>query len=226
MKFLRRCCEQEFDLPTDWLEVDEDWVQVDDGADNGNADPEEEEKEEDGSSSSGGGSDSDDGSAHEGHIRGGATGGDTGFVTSNSDEACPHDIRSINVGHIVFFTATCAPFLVGKVLDTRAGENDEQEVCVHWLSPVNTRLRGRASEVSIQEYGAVTFREDYRHEVQQDSTAGRRRSRRVKDTDWEPISRVVASCESFNARGTKVPRGILRTLEAIQDVVEESSAEI
>lgn len=221
VKFLRECGERSFSLPTDWLEAygGESSSSEEDGDEEAGS-----SSVSDGSRCSGSESDSDDESEPETHVRE-RTRAIGGVVRLGPEARSCHALRRVDVGHFVFFKATCAPFLVGKVLDARVGPCDEQEVYVHWLSPFSKKLRDRASKVSIQEYGAVTFRKDYLSEVQQ-GTTGRSRPRRVKDTDWESISRIVASCRRLNAKGTRIPMGILRTLEGAQqeEEVEDLSA--
>lgn len=113
-----------FDLLTDWLAAY--WDES-----SSSSSSEEDGEEEAGSSSSSDGSpcssgsesDSDDDSEPETPVRE-STGAMGDVVRPGSDARPCHALRRADVGHFVFFKATCAPFLVGKVLDTRVGLYD------------------------------------------------------------------------------------------------------
>lgn len=70
-------------------------------------------------------------------------------------------------GIFVFFFADMAPFLAGRVMETRSREIiDEEEIKVHWHSPpVSPGKRANAIAYSISEYGRGVFSFDWtRHE--------------------------------------------------------------
>ena len=113
----------------------------------------------------------------------------------------------IGVGEFVFFLATGAPFVVGKVIEMRMID-DVDEVRVQWFSPVSKLLRDGAAECSIEKYASATFRADYLAEREEH----RGRPRLVPDVSSERVSRVVVSCDDLIGRGKKIPRSVISAL--------------
>ena len=130
------------------------------------------------------------------------------------------EVRSYKVGQYVFFLADMAPFVMGKVIDTRdAGEEpQEEEVLVHWFTPANRGVREGAATQCIEKYAGGTFTPDF---LLEKGPNGRRR--RVPDSGWERSSSVVVACDCLIAGGRKISRSIIAALiqsRARQDAEE------
>jgi len=121
------------------------------------------------------------------------------------------DLASM-VGNFAFFLADSAPVLVGKVLDFRE-QDGEEEVQVHWYTPVNRSLRDNASTVAFDEYcnTRVAYAADYVFE----EVSGVR-AKRVPDVDWDSVERVVVWSKKkvLNGSGKKLPK---RVVDAVSE---------
>lgn len=121
-------------------------------------------------------------------------------------------LHDVAVGSFAFFVATEAPFLVGKVEGEREGDGGDRDV-LHWYTPSKSLLE-RAATVEFDVYGKAVFNAAYNVE-EVPAGAGRIRTRKihVKDTSWEPASRVTASCRKLNGKGKRIPATVLKTLK-------------
>ncbi|CAM9602102.1 unnamed protein product, partial [Sphacelaria rigidula] len=105
---------------------------------------------------------------------------------------------------------TGAPFLIGKVLTRRVRDDGEGVVDLHWLQPCRDAILSRAASVSLNEYGKVAFAGNYMFCETTGDCGGRSKRKREKESSWEPISRIVATCTALNGK-KKIPSKALAT---------------
>lgn len=79
---------------------------------------------------------------------------------------------------------------------------------MHWLSLLSKKTSDRASDVSVEDYCTT----------QVPIALGRFRPRRVKDTDWAPVSSIVVVWSDLTGKGEVIPVRVLRTLQAVRTV--------
>ncbi|CAB1104354.1 unnamed protein product [Ectocarpus sp. CCAP 1310/34] len=214
VRLLRQTGEREFDLPVHWLPVydsgsgDEENVGPDTGDNN---DAEQDFNGSGGHDHDGIDDEADDTSSDsdmEPEFRRRGRPRATGRPTT--DRSPP---ISVQVGSFAFFVARRAPFLVGRIVAERLGEEGERGVDLHWLRPSSDYLSNNAASVTLREYSNSTFVEGF----VLDTCNGNGRSgkaKRVKDVSWEPVEGIVATCERLVGNGRKVPTKVLRVLRA------------
>lgn len=131
--------------------------------------------------------------------------------------------QPVRVGHFAFFTADEAPFLIGKVENVRTSDDGDDEVQLHWYSPSNAKIRNNAASETIDTYGKGVFAADY--VAMGTGNNPRRRGKMEKDTDWEPVSSIVVSCNKLNGNGKKVPGWVLAKLRVSSKRKREESSD-
>ena len=116
------------------------------------------------------------------------------------------------IGHFVFLRADDAPFVVGKVLERKySNEENDELIKLQWWSPSNNEIRRNASKYTAHEYGKGVFTADYVWE----DVDGRKR-RRVPDVGWEFSRDVVSSCGRLNNGGKRLPKDMLHAVSESQ----------
>ena len=76
-----------------------------------------------------------------------------------------NDTNNVTVreGWFGFFVATEAPFLVGKILAERIGDDCEPGVDLHWLRPGRDYIRDNAACMTLYNYGRASYVEGNVH---------------------------------------------------------------
>lgn len=196
-----------FDLPTHWLREDQ-------GSDNSNT-----SMGKDSSSISSIDSDSNGNSDGDSDCNKSSSdsGGDTGSGRGNDEDSGTNTDVSTTRGHLAFFLADQAPFLVGQITDVHLAQDGVQdresqdEVQIHWWSPTSTRIRASAASVSLDTYAKGVFVGDH---VPLPGNGGHLRL--IPDQSWEPVSRIVTTCPALIGKGN-IPGKVLKVLAADLD---------
>eukprot|EP00904_Undaria_pinnatifida_P006121 jgi/Undpi1/2639/HiC_scaffold_13.g06018.m1 len=211
LRILRSTGDRTFDLDTNWLPVDPNLIGGDDSDD--------ESSDDDGGGAGGEGytsnnasddnsSDEDDFSRDERTLQQGASGG-----TKQRQQRATKNVEHGALSSFAFFTPTNAPFLVGKVNETRIGTDGQREILLHWYTPKKA-LIDNAVNAEFDVYANATFNAAY--EVGTAPVgAGRSGSRQryVADTSWEPVCGIVATCSALIGGGKKIPAPVRQTLK-------------
>ena len=221
MRLLKETGEREFNLPLHWLHTDED----------------SETDTNDGEGSPGGGGSK---SVMGGHVDlddEQISQGETDSSTENEIEESDfrgrrswarrpkkkvgraNDKNNVTVreGWFAFFVATDAPFLAGKILAERLGDDGEPGVDLHWLRPDRDHIRDNAACMTLDNYGRATFVEGYVHGGGGGGGGGsgrRMRPKREKYVSWEPVVGIVSRCEKLIGNGKKNPTKVLAKIKS------------
>ena len=206
---LKETGEREFDLPVHWLPDDYDGAE----SDVGSGDPGDDVENEDtsGGPGDGGGGDETDASdsdPEEADFR------RRGRLRADRGSANDRNVVSVKEGSFAFFVARGAPFLVGRIVAESVDPDGERGVDLHWFRPTNDHTRDNAASLTLDEYRKSTFVEGYVMTAG-DGVGRSGKTKRVKDVSWEPVERIVATCEKLVGNGKKIPNKVLKVLRSV-----------
>ena len=216
VRLLKETGEREFNLPLHWLHTDEDAeTETNDGEGSpggggskgvmgGHVDLDDEQR-----------SQGETDSSTENEIEESDFRGRRGWAGLSKKVGRANDKNNVTVreGWFAFFVATEAPFLVGKILAERLGDDGEPGVDLHWLRPGRDHIRDNAACMTLDNYGRVTFVEGYVHAG--GGGSGRRmRPKREKDVSWEPVVGIVSTCEKLIGNGKKIPTKVMAKIKS------------